>query len=387
MLDLAAYRDDINERSERKAMAARFEEPDRVPVCFGMGGSYYCWLQGVNIRDYYATPEMQPAVKLRGYEWEYETLKADSSVPQGLSYEAGPLGEAIVFDTPFERPDDTSPRMHTVLASPQDIDDLKLIDPAKNERLKEFSAAHARFVEAAQKVGTTLAIGEQPRIGIHPPLSAACALMDPTIVLEYMYTNPAALQTLLDKMYEAFITYADYFDDLYGTKRMGSVGLADDNISMISGEMFRRWEMPYYLKLKERYQATRFYLHTDGPNDQHFKILADEVGLTAMDIGGYSKLENAVRDMKGKVYIHGGLWCKDFYTPGPMTSATRRKVLEAIRLAAPGGGFELAIGGECYVGVSPEGIADCVRFVDECGRYPIDITDELVEEVCGPVPA
>ena len=208
--------------------------------------------------------------------------------------------------------------------------------------------------------------------------------MDPALVLAYMYTDPDVLQRLLDKMFEAYIVYTDYFDDLYGTGRTGSLALADDNISMISGEMFRRWEMPYYLKLKERYQVTQFHLHTDGPNDQHFKTLAEEVGLTAMDIGGYSSLAAAVRDMKGKVHIHGGLWCKDFYAVGGMTGAARRKALEAIRLAAPGGGFELAIGGECYVGVSPQGIAECVQLVCEHGRYPIDIPDGLLTELCGP---
>ena len=70
------------------------------------------------------------------------------------------------------------------------------------------------------------------------------------------------------------------------------------------------------------------------------------------------------------------LRCWDFYAPGKMTPETRRKVIDAIRLAALGGGFELAIGGECYVGVSPEGVCDLVRFVTQWGAYPIDIPDD-----------
>jgi len=269
-----------------------------------------------------------------------------------------------------------------VLTSPADIGKLTIPDPTTNPRVKEHFANNARFNAAARKMGVKLGLNDKPRIGIHPPLSAACALMSPTLVYEYMYSEPEALQRLLDKMYEAWCTYGDYFDNLYGTKTRGSVGLADDNISQISGEMFRRWELPYYFKLKERYQAQTMYLHTDGPNDQHFKILADEVKLTAMDIGGYSSLERAVRDMKGKVYIHGGLCCKDFYAPGPMTGATKAKVLRAIRLAAPGGGFELAIGGETYIRVSPEAAAELVRFADQYGRYPLYITDELIQSMC-----
>ena len=383
LLDLDRYQDDIRERGKRVTISRRFEEPDRVPIAFGIAGSYYCWLFGVNIRDYYATPELQVEVQLKGLEWQYETLRADSSVRQSIGYEAGPVSEALVFDAPVEWPDNTSPRILHVLESPGDIERLELPPLDDNPRVREYMENNQRFVDAAQKMGVRIAVSDKPRLDIHPPLSAACALMSPTLVYEYMYSEPEALQALMDKMFEARCACIDYFDRLYSTRTRGSLGFADDNISQISGEMFRRWELPYYFKFLERYEARNVYLHTDGPNDQHFRILADELGLTSMDIGGYSSLAAAVRDMKGKVYLHGGLCCKDFYAPGPMTAETKRKVLEAIRLAAPGGGFELAIGGETYIRVSPEAIAGCVRFVDRYGRYPIDISDELIEEVCG----
>jgi len=381
LLDVSKYEADIKERRERVATARRFEEPDRVPIAYGIGGSYFAWLQGVNIRDYYATPELQVEVKLNGLEWEYEELRADSCVKTSIAYECGPLGEALMFDTPFERPDDTSPRIVHALHDVDDIDRLEIPDPAANPNVQWLIDHNARFNEVARKMGVKLSLNDRPRIGIHPPLSAACALMGPTLVYEFMYSEPDALQRLLDKMHDAYVAYCNYFDGLWSVKSRGHLGLADDNISQISAESFRRWELPYYYKLKQFHEAKGTYLHTDGPNDQHFQILADEFGLDSMDIGGFSKLANAVRDMKGKVYIHGGLWCQDFYAPGPMTPETKRKVLEAIRLAAPGGGFELAIGGETYVRVSPEAICECVEFVDKYGKYPIEITDELIEQV------
>ena len=377
LLDVSRYEADRKERGERLRIAAAFQEPDRVPVCFGIGGSYYCWLFGVPIHEYYATPELQPEVQLKGIEWEYEELRADSSRRTSLAFDVGPVGEAIVFGADFVRPEDTSPRIEHMVHDAGDIERLTIPDPATNPRLKALFRWNEQFNQAARKMGAKLPLNEKPSVGIHPPLSCACALMSPTKVYEMMYTEPELLRRFLDKCWDAFCIYSDYFDKLYGRpRRRSGVGLCDDNISFISAEMFRRFEMPYYLKLRERHQATHFYLHTDGPNDQHFQTLADQVGLAAMDIGGYSNLANAVRDMKGKVHIHGGLRCWDFYTPGKMTPETRRKVIEAIRLAAPGGGFELAIGGECYVKVSPEGICDLVRFVKQWGKYPIDIPDD-----------
>ena len=376
LLDVSRYEADRKERWERLRIAGEFREADRVPVCFGIGPSYYCWLFGYHIHEYYSTPELQPEVQLKGIEWEYETLRADSSTATGLRCDIGPLAEAIVFGADVARPEDTSPRIEHMVHDAADIERLRHIDPARNPLLKDYFRRCERFDATARKMGVKLALNDKPSLGIHPPLSCACALMSPTQVYEMMYTEPALLRRFLDKCWDAFCAYSDYFDRLYGRPRKRrSVGLADDNISQISADMFRRFEMPYYHKLRERHQAEHFSLHTDGPNDQHFKVLADEVKLTSMDIGGYSRLENAVRDMKGKVVIYGGLRCWDFYAQGKMTAETRRKVIDAIRLAAPGGGFELAIGGETYVGVSPDGICDLVRFVQEWGRYPIQIPD------------
>ena len=372
LLSVEKYEADRLERRQRIERAKRFEEPDRVPVCFGIGGSYYCWLQGVNIRDYYADPQMQVAVQLGGIEWEYEYLRADSSVAESIGYDPGPVGEAIVFGAEVQRPDGTSPRIVHCCESLDDVLKLRVPKPEDNPRLKEHIAQAQRHAATARKMGVKLGVGVPRTVGIHPPLSALCALMDPTEVYLAMLTEPEKLRAALDLMYEAFVTYHEYGADPK-TLQGGGFGLADDNISQISGEMFRQWEMPYYLKFRERYSPTHFSLHTDGPNDQHFQTLAEVVKLDSMDIGGFSSLSEAVKHMKGRVCIHGGLQCQDFYPPGGMTADTRKKALEAMKLAGPGGGFELAIGGECYVGVSPKGIRELVELVEEHGRYPLEI--------------
>jgi uroporphyrinogen-III decarboxylase len=374
LLSVDQYEADRRERTQRRERAARFEEPDRIPVCFGIGGSYHCWLQGVNISEYYAQPELQVEVQLAGIQWEYEYLRADSCTRDSVGYEGGPVGEAIVFGAEVQRPDGTSPRIVHCCESLEDVLRLRVPRPEDNPRLKEHIAQAERFVAAAHKIGAKLQCGVPKTVGIHPPLSALCALMDPTEVYAAMYTEPERLRAALDRMFEAFVTYREYGAEP-GALQGGPFGLADDNISQISADMFCQWEMPYYLKFRRRYRPSRFGLHTDGPNDQHFKTLADEVKLNSMDIGGFSSLAAAVRHMKGKVHIHGGLQCQDFYSPDGMTEATRRKALDAMSLAGPGGGFELAIGGECYVGVSPRGIRELVELVEKYGRYPLRVED------------
>ena len=379
LVSVDTYRADIEQREQRAATARRFEEADRVPVALGIGGSYFCWLQGVNIRDYYRTPELQIEVQLKGMEWEYEYLRADSCVRQSIAFDSGPVGEAVVFGADVDWPDNTSPRIVHCCDTLDDVLKLTIPAPEDNPRLKALVQQREQFCDAARKMGVKVECGVSPGIWVHPPLSCLCALMDPTDVYMTMYTEPDKLVRALDLMYEAFVTYYDYSRRAVGAPLTGAgFGLADDNISQVSGEMFEQFEMPYYLKFRQRYQPRLFSLHTDGPNDQHFTRLADIVKLDTMDIGGFSSLEAAVRDMKGKVHIHGGLNCKDFYSPGPMTDATRHRILRALRLAGPAGGFELAIGGETYVRVSPEGIRDMVELVEQRGRYPIDISEDEV---------
>ncbi|HOX36563.1 MAG TPA: uroporphyrinogen decarboxylase family protein [Candidatus Brocadiia bacterium] len=375
LLSVEKYEQDRKARRERLAKSARFEEPDRVPVVFGIGTSYFAWLFDYPIDRVYDNPELQVEVHLKGIEWEYEYLKADHCTRGGIGYDAGPVGEAIVFGAEVAHPAGTSPRIcHMFDSVAEAAESAIFIPPAENRLMKNHFEKHAKYNETARKMGVKLGLNETPTVGIHPPLSAACALVSPTLVYEAMVLEPEIIHKLLDRMYEAFVTYFDYFRDIYGWPKKGiGFGLADDNISMISNDYFREFQMPYYMKFRERYGVTSFYLHTDGPNDQHFKYLANEVKLTSMDIGGWSSLERAVSDMKGKVYIHGGLNCRDFYDPDGMSEVTKKKALDAIRLAAPGGGFELAIGGECYVRVSPKGIRQLVEFVEKRGKYPIDV--------------
>jgi len=372
-IDVGKWEADRKERRERLRIAGQFREPDRVPVTFSIAGSYFCALFGYDIREYYANPEYQVEVQLRGLEWEYETLRADSCDRTSIGYEAGPVQEAVVFGAAVERPAGTSPRIVHMVRSLDEAIELPFPAPGDNPRLKAEIDKAERFRAAARKMGVRVPVNRMTTVSIHPPLSCLCALLDPAIVYAAIYEEPEKLKAALDRCFEAFVAYADLW--WKPGEPNDAVWLADDNHAFISAAAFREFEMPYYLKVKERYRPKRFHLHADGPYDHLFGIHASESGVTDIDIGGFSKLENAVKHMKGKVYLSGGLMCQDLYGEGPLSDAARRKALGAIRLAAPGGGFQLAIGGETYVGVSPRGLVELVKLVAERGKYPIEIAE------------
>jgi len=364
------YREDIRKREERIRVAGSFKEADRIPVTFSIGGSYHCGRLGVSISDYYDNPEMQVEVQLQGIRWEYEHLRADSCTRTSVGYETGPIAEAVVFGAEIERPNGTSPRIvHKFASIDEALAGLDFPPPAQNDRLKELVSKSKRFEEAARKAGVRVGVNSMTAVTIHPPLSTLCSLLDPSVVYEEMMEQPEKVKKALDICFAAYLAYPDPW---VGEPPADGVWLADDNCCFISADAFREFEMPYYHRLVEKYRPREFFLHTDGPSNHLFPVMA-EAGINSMDVGGFSDLSVAVACMKGKVYISGGLNCKDFYGEGPMSPETRRKALSAMRLAGPGGGFQLAIGGETYVHTSPQGICELVKLVEERGKYPLDI--------------
>jgi uroporphyrinogen-III decarboxylase len=365
MFDPDKYRSRIEDSRRRIELTSRFEEPDRVPIRISQGGSYYCWLFGHDIAQYYQDLELQIEVQLKGLEWAYEQLRDDRTGCR-LHAEVGPLGEALLWDCEIQRPAGTSPWVVPFVLSPADIERLPVPDPASARGVNWAMQQHQRMKELARARGVSLDVGGG--VGIHPPLSAACALAPPHLVYEWMYTEPQRIRLFFDKLLEAYFRLVGFNDRYFGVTQRRSVGLADDNSAFVSDEMYRELVLPYNKAIYDRYGQDGRYLHADGPNDHHFQTYADVLKLTEMDIGGWSDIAAAKRALAGKVVMSGGLNCKDLYGD---FEAARPAIERAIRIGAPGGGYILAIGGETYAGVNPDTLIRAVEYAKEAGRYPI----------------
>ncbi len=356
------YRSKLNESRRRLALAESFQEPDRVPVQISVAGSYFSKMQGINIRDFYLDLETNLRVQLEGLEWVFEELQ-DDRTEIAISYDPGPVYEGLFFGAEIDRPDDTSPWIVPFLETREDVEKLKVPDPENHPAVQDVYRKYEQAVELVRQWAPGVRV--YGGFGIHPPLSAACAIMAPERVYELFYDDTDTLHLLFDKMFEAFCKLQDYRDKYFG-ERTVYLALADDNSAFISDEMYREHVLPYNLALYERYGTKGRFLHADGPNDHHFKTYAEIVKLTKMDIGGWSSLEKAVEDMKGKVVISGGLNNRDFYEGW---EKARHAVERAIDVGAPGGGFILAIGGETYPGVPPDLLCKAVAHAKEYGCY------------------
>ncbi|MFQ6098796.1 MAG: uroporphyrinogen decarboxylase family protein, partial [Armatimonadota bacterium] len=290
--DISRYEERIGASRRRMEAARRFEEGDMVPTAVSAGGSYFSWLFGVNIRHYYTDIDTQIEVQARAVKWRFENLD-DDRTDYSLHLDNGPIGEAIVFGAEVVYPDNTSPRIVPFLETPADIERLEVRDPRDNPRVQEALERARKFKERAQQLRVPLPVGVSG-VGIHPPLSCACAIMEPRIVYEMMANDPEPIQLLFRKCFDAFCMVKDYMDELFsGGKRSGHLGLADDNSAFVSDPMYREQVLPWNLRLYERYGFKSRSLHADGPNAHHFHTYVQDVKLTQMDIGGSSKIEPA----------------------------------------------------------------------------------------------
>ncbi len=380
LIDLSKHEQRLNESRRRVETVSRFEEADRVPVQITEAGSFYCSMFGIDIRDYYTDLETQVDVQSRGLKWRLEELQDDRPLAS-LYMDLGPVGEAIAFDLDLVFPPGTSPWIICPLKTPEDIRKWTPPDPAANPRIDWFYRRFEKFRTIAEKKDIGVPV-DQARAGIHPPLSAACAIMDPADFYVLMIEDPQTADLLLKKLFDFYCRLTDWQDERLGTKTV-RLGLCDDNSCAISDDLYRKMVLPYNLALYERYGTQYRHLHADGPNDQHFKTYAEIIRLDAMDIGGFSDLHAAVRDMKGKIVIYGALNNRDFY--GPFDDRSKAIVDDQLRTAGPGGGYVLAVGGETYAGVPPQTLIDLVRYAKERGRYPLwredfEMQDDRKEE-------
>ena len=359
--DYDRYRERIERSRQRLATCRRFGEPDQVPVEIGIGGSFYCSLFGFDIAQYMQDRELTIEAQLRGQQWAWENL-GDDRTYFGLYLDYGPLAEGLLFGSEIVRPSGKSPWSRHILRDPADVKTLEVPDPATNPGVQWVYSELAKMREIAKR--KEIAVPISGGFGIHPPLSAACALAGPERIYQWMYDCPDVIRQLFDKLLETFFRCAEYADSIAGRKRT-SVGLADDHSAFVSERMYRELVLPYNRQIYERYGQNGRSLHADGPNDHLFELYANDLKLTDMDIGGFSDIAAAKRALAGKTVMMGGMNCKDLY--GDFESA-RPVVERAIAIGAPGGGYIFGVGGEAYAGINPDTLVCAVAHAQRISR-------------------
>jgi len=139
-------------------------------------------------------------------------------------------------------------------------------------------------------------------------------------------------------------------------------------------------EVAYFSPVTERYETARSLpavLHVEPGDAGALEI--ETPGMAGVKLKPLpDRLRGRPRDRVFSAPFMAAIVAAALWLLATVIVHRRRKALAAIKLAAPGGGFELAIGGETYIMVQPDAMRELVELVQERGRYPIDISDEEV---------
>jgi len=358
------------EESRRRVEAVRdFEEPDRVPVIIGLGGPYYAKLFGYTFAEYYGDFKPMLDAQVKGIKWRVHWLK-DDFTSIGVGFDLGAIAEGIVFDCDIRMPDERNPWMSPWIVPSirrlEDIDRLEVPDPAKHKGIQGYYRKFEEFrLLAKRNYGDIPVWGG---LGIHPPVSAAGSLMGPERLYSWLLKYPCEMHKLFRKLEETFVVLREYYFEVTGADG-GYLGLCDDHAGYLNRDMYKRFALPYNLRLYERFGYKGRSLHMDSHMDHIADILVDVYKVGDVDVGVENDIRVLAEVFRGRVVFNGNANWRVLLKCSP--EAAEMEVERCIYYAAPSRGYIFDNGGETYANIPPEMLKYEVEYAKKVGKYPI----------------
>jgi len=351
---------------ERAVMAAKHEEPDRVPVVltvYGMVLKRYC---RITEREYYESPKQQMESKIAFIHRFPEVL----SIFRGASPEYAYFEPATAFGGMLKWFKDAPPFLSEYpIKSPEDVD-----------RLAENGVPDPREVGTSAKLLGYLRYFQEwfPKnirdqykpfyldgyIHGGAPVEDAALCMGYDKFLIWMRLHPDVLHKLLRLVSEFIIKYCEAQEEIVGPARF--LEIDDHSPSFVGKEQFREFVLPYLNKIFRRYKGALRMWHNEG-SVSHMLEEVDKIDAEIWQFG----YEDDPALCKSKTHfclmgnIHPPLFAK--YTPKQVEEECRKIIMKA----GHGGGLWLSTGGGIAPGTPLENIDSMIRATEKYGVYPL----------------
>lgn len=359
----------VEEARKRLEAVRDFQEPDRVPVVIGLGGPYYARLFGYKFSEYYNNFKVMLDVQVKGIKWRIHWLR-DDFTGIGVSFDLGSIAEGIVFNCDIRMPDERNPWMSPWIIPSirelEDIDRLEVPDPASHRGIQNYYRKLEEFrLLAKRNYGDIPVWGG---LGIHPPVSAAGSLMGPQRLYSWLLKYPSEMHKLFRKLEEVFVILREYYFRVTGADE-GYLSLCDDHAGYLNRDMYKRFVLPYNLRLYERFGRTGRGLHMDSHMDHIADIITDVYKVGDVDVGVENDIRVLAEAFRGKAVFNGNANWR-VLLKGSL-KAVEMEVERCIYYAAPSLGYIFDNGGETYANIPPEMLKYEVEYVKKVGRYPV----------------
>jgi len=339
---------------ERYMVAARLEEPDQVPVAF-LRSCYDATRIGLNVKDYI----LDYGKKLTAQIKLHERFPGCAFVP-GINPDFGIVAEASAFGAEVFYYEKEPPMCTPIIKNVEEIDSIKTPDPYRDGLLPKVLEAYKYLIE------NTPSKYEVDPPAIRGPLDLATEIRGAAQVLSDMYRHPEYVHKLVTIAAQTQIDFLKALDEVSGGTKLSFI--CDDIPGLISPKFFEEFGFPYMKKIFQSFNG-KLRIYHNCKRSMHILERLVDTGFQVFNFSFENNLKETKARLGKKVCLWGNVEPIGVFLKDPKEIECVCK--EQIKLAGPGGGYVLSVGGGCY---GPDGSIDSmIEAANKYGRYPITV--------------
>jgi uroporphyrinogen-III decarboxylase len=341
--------EELRQRGDRLARAARFEPVDRVPVIHCLVVRYWLPKIGGTFREYFDDPEAMARYQILGQKWLLENVKNDMGFGP-IYVDTQNAQEASALGCETEIGESGNIWVHEGWVQTEtDLKKLAQIDPLTTGLYAQAREYHERMQALAARYVVRLKDGielrplEQPTItaATMGPFTLAAQVAGATEICLALYDRPDFARELLAIVTEKIIVMMKFAQRLQG---MDALWVADDYAANLSLGQFREFVSPCLQRIRQRFPHSRFIFHMCGKADHLLPTLANDLRIDEFSLFGYQSDKRLVQEiMGGRVLLVGNINPMNIAAGTP--ESVMQESLEALNVFGRGsGGFILSDG-------------------------------------------
>lgn len=282
----------------------------------------YVEYAGLTYRDYYGSPAVMLEAQLAARDYAERRFGVGRFISPHVDGANGELASFLGMRA-VEPDGDELPYIdtaHPVVTSVAEADRIRIGDP----RTTGLMAKRWETWQYYRSRGYDVGFGGYGG-GI---ITEACEISGGA-VLGWLAEDPVGATKVLDLVMEAELTIARFDHGLRGQEYAGLTYTGDDFSGLLSPAMYRRFAVPYYLRLYAG-NETRF-MHSELLRAEHLRIARDEVGITDFHGAGCAEVSlEEMRQIMGERF-----WAQ--LTPQEMAELSPAALRERVRVLADSG--------------------------------------------------
>ncbi len=356
---------------ERALVAAKHEEPDKVPFVPLVYGMVLKRLAGMREKDYYHSLRAQLEAKV-AFQHRFPDLMG----PPASSFcfpEVPQCRMPTAFGGKISWMEDAPPWVSEYpIKEVEDVDRLVSAGiPDPKEAAAEFLTGLEYFwewfpkdlrerygyIDGNVETGTGLVEGVALMVGY-----------DKFLVWLFLHQNE--VHKLLNLATDYFVRLCDAIREITGPTKF--FFLSDHSPSFVGKKHFNEFILPYFNRVFSKFRSALRIWHCEG-SCSHILEDVDKIDAEVWHFGASD--DPSLCKQKTHFCLMGNL-----HPPGILLKGTPQEIEEATRIiinkAGRGGGLWLSSGGGCAPGTPFRNFEAVLRAIDKYGRYPL--RDEAV---------